>query len=94
MTAPYNEYAFPVPASFETTGQQGMTLRDWFAGMVANGLMPHEHRLGNAKTLAQISYLIADALCEARNQKCELARKVDAFGIALTELEGAIAGKP
>lgn len=61
--------AFPGP---DSTGyvDQGMTLRDWFAGMALQGLLglvnprvSYEH---GTKTVARDAYMFADAMLAAR----------------------------
>lgn len=39
MSAVNNPQAFPVPNDANVNGQEGMTLRDWFAGQALNGLL-------------------------------------------------------
>ncbi len=70
-------YAFPIPAFNDPAGnlvwpQEGMTLRDWFAGNAIAGIMqfdatgldvPH-----TVKRRAERAYFLADAMLEARNQ--------------------------
>lgn len=62
--------AFPYrPAD---VGCEGMTLRDWFAGMALQGRAhrfdhPHQHR----ELLARDCYEIADAMLTERNRKEE-----------------------
>ena len=61
--------AFPLATSSgSNTSVNGMTLRDWFAGMALQGQAhrfahPHEHR----ELLASDCYEIADAMLAARN---------------------------
>lgn len=80
MRTPRNFPAFPRSAS-ETpnygasTEQDGMTLRDWFAGQALMGLMansdlPDLFKKGFAPhKAAEISYAVADAMLEARDQR-------------------------
>lgn len=58
-------FAFPVPA--ETYGLNGMTLRDWFAGMVLIGLV--ERRAGPISVVAEVAYEVADAMLKERNKE-------------------------
>ena len=58
------------------TGQEGMSLRDWFAGKVIQGIMAtnpvDSTDLGKenlAKVLTQHSYMIADAMLAERKKK-------------------------
>ena len=68
------EPAFPTFESFEsdatrTPGIQhlGMTLRDWFAGMIASGTLsnPNVKKVSNTD-FAKSCYGMADAMLEAR----------------------------
>jgi hypothetical protein len=66
--------AFPGPAMGETTSgrilnYEGMTLRDWFAGQIINGLCadPTNHKLFDDEfDAAKNAYIIADAMIAAR----------------------------
>lgn len=61
--------AFPVLDSNLNDGRHGMSLRDWFAGMVASGLVSRHPgpSLARRDGIAQDSYKIADAMLEVRN---------------------------
>lgn len=71
------------PPAFPCTGegyanpyytQYGMTLRDWFAGQVANGMAAFSGTQGagyGPGDIAIRSYDIADAMLEVRKQKEE-----------------------
>ena len=73
--------AFPRPASQEhgesaaIPAQEGMSLRDWFAGMICNGLVAATAHTeakdfvepGAAEVLGQFSYYMADRMLEARD---------------------------
>lgn len=72
-----SNFAFPVSNEAEVNGQQGMTLRDWFAGRIAAGLCsaadsngmwtaPIEH--GQAVIVAERAYAVADALLAERTK--------------------------
>ena len=73
-----NPKAFPLP-HFEQNGkvfyQDGMTLRDWFAGQALTSTMRlvtgHESEPGEgmAQTFARRAYELADAMLEARKAK-------------------------
>ena len=57
-------FAFPVPNDANTNGQEGMTLRDWFAGQALAGLiaqcnMPDE-------VYARMAYTLADTMLQQR----------------------------
>ena len=64
--------AFPVPDCHHANGQvqyghNGMTLRDFFAGLAMNGMVadpPTE--TGAAQDCAELAYLIADEMLAAR----------------------------
>jgi len=71
--------AFPVPSvgtgdprDGMTTGSDGMTLRDWFAGQAAAAMIGGSlsarisTSAGDAATLATASYRLADAMIRAR----------------------------
>jgi hypothetical protein len=65
-----NPWAFPVPNSANTNGEEGMTLRDYFAGQVLAGWMcdpsanPYEDAARNH--IAEHCYRLADAMLRAR----------------------------
>lgn len=69
--------AFPAPMSYspETgplAGQTGMSLRDWFAGQVANGMAAHSGTAGisyGPHDIAGRSYAVADAMLKARAEE-------------------------
>lgn len=79
-----NIYAFPVPASKienmrgddynGTQGQEGMTLRDYFAAKAMQGHMASEYGvmvqcpLRDVEALAKVFYGIADAMIKAREE--------------------------
>jgi hypothetical protein len=64
--------AFPMPASEHSQGghfeQEGMSLRDWFAGQALIGLMEYAtiEQPGNAAALAKFAYDHADAMLAVR----------------------------
>jgi hypothetical protein len=72
--------AFPNPSEVFVIPQNGMSLRDWFAGRALQGQMTNseaylaamEVTSGNvnevARALAQASYVLADAMLAARLQ--------------------------
>lgn len=51
-----------------TLWDQGMSLRDWFAGQALNGLLSDHTMTGNYEQFADCAYLYADAMLKARNQ--------------------------
>ena len=53
------------PAQFFDERATGMTLRDYFAAKAMQGLLPNYG--WNDETLAKMSYEVADAMLEARN---------------------------
>ena len=70
MSAPENNAAFPRPSANGWPAQDGMTLRDWFAGQAINATIaavletnppgkPHEN-------VAMLVYQLADAMLAAR----------------------------
>ena len=72
--------AFPRPASTSNHGfpyaeQDGMSLRDWFAGQVIVGMAaadpegPSMRPQDAAQIMAQGAYQLADAMLEARNSE-------------------------
>jgi hypothetical protein len=68
--------AFPLPMGSETTeGNQGMSLRDYFAGQAIIGLVGHGNNVKAsnydptatiADVVADQAYFIADAMLQAR----------------------------
>jgi len=48
--------------------QDGMSLRDWFAGQAVVGLLAQTDKALPADTFAQNAYTVADAMLEARKQ--------------------------
>lgn len=57
--------AFPQPINPREQGR-GMTLRDYFAAKAMQGLLASEVNAG-LKAFAKQSYVMADAMMEARN---------------------------
>ena len=66
--------AFPAPAlnqgrAFEQSATQGMTLRDWFAGMALQGLVPADDSMASRGVYAndaRHAYGLADAMLAER----------------------------
>ena len=58
--------AFARPGSEASYSQEGMSLRDWFAGQALAGLMAHPTAEFTAKGGAAIAYEFADAMLRAR----------------------------
>jgi hypothetical protein len=66
-----DDYAFPSGSETHSSGRRGMTLRDWFAGQAAAGMLlavHHEQHGENAKSVAETAYRIADAMLVARSR--------------------------
>ena len=67
MDFDYNPAAFPLPAvSGYHFSNEGMTLRDWFAGQALAGLL-HPGYEANSLDAPAHAYRIADAMLEERN---------------------------
>lgn len=61
--------AFPVPESEKYYGQDGMTLRDYFAAHVMQGLIAVDRvDPEHWKTAAHTAYVAADYMLEAREK--------------------------
>jgi len=59
--------AFPMVIPENCAGyEDGMTLRDYFAGQVLNGLFSGNNAGGSIDDLAERAYIYADAMLEAR----------------------------
>ncbi len=72
-----NIMAFPVPPSEHHTGSDGMSLRDYFAGKAMEGLLKTKdalHLLNDEPehplwvNVAESCYMLADAMCKARDK--------------------------
>lgn len=68
---PYTESnppAFPTTMPLDGWGDpnQGMTLRDWFAGQYVSGILSGGAAFDTPKRIADEAYEIADAMMEAR----------------------------
>lgn len=67
-------HGYPVSQLATTHGDEGMTLRDWFAGMILSGLTGHPNAFAAASianrqyqaNLSRCVYAMADALLVAR----------------------------
>ena len=64
MSDGYEYMAFPA-GKFQ---EQGMTLRDYFAGQALAGYMASENTDSTLATIAEWSYRAADAMLEAREK--------------------------
>jgi uncharacterized protein YodC (DUF2158 family) len=61
--------AFPV-STIDGFRQDGMDLRDWFAGMVLQGIASHsDYHETTFNSVAEHCYLQADAMLAARGEK-------------------------
>lgn len=67
MTSIDGGAAFPV-ATIDGFSQDGMSLRDWFAGQALAGMMAR-HGITSPDDVAQASYRIADAMIAARQER-------------------------
>lgn len=62
-------YANPIPG-LTLMGENGLTKREWMAGMIAAGLVCEGERFRNEKKIAEAAVRIADAVInECRNDK-------------------------
>jgi hypothetical protein len=61
--------AFPmaVPENWASY-QDGMTLRDYFAGQIINGLLSGNGSGGSLRELSDRAYIFADIMLEARGE--------------------------
>jgi len=66
---PSNPPAFPNPR-WEGWGspEEGMTLRDYFAAKAMQAILSNPEYTGEDAALAAQSYMVADAMLEARSQ--------------------------
>ena len=61
--------AFPIAIPANCDGyEDGMTLRDYFAGQVLNGLFAGNNTGGPIDALAERAYIYADAMLEERDK--------------------------
>lgn len=66
--------AFPRPEAFDPTNggslpqQDGMSLRDWFAGKAMQGLISSEPNSFNTAIMVRDAYIIADCMIEEREK--------------------------
>lgn len=66
--------AFPVPNDANTNGQEGMSLRDWFAGQALAGVWAgresdfHQVKYPGAIDIARAAYMVSDAMIAARKE--------------------------
>jgi hypothetical protein len=62
-----NPWAFPVPNSANMNGEEGMTLRDYFAAKAMAALLS-DYSLDEVSLLATDAYKIADAMLAERTE--------------------------
>ena len=62
-----NAFPIAIPAGCEGY-EDGMTLRDWFAGQVLNGLFAGNNTGGPIDALAERAYIYADAMLDERGE--------------------------
>lgn len=60
-----NAFPIAIPAGCEGY-EDGMTLRDWFAGHIINGMFAGDNLSGSVDAIAERAYLYADAMLDAR----------------------------
>jgi hypothetical protein len=64
------EYAFPIPVHTEDGHylytEDGMTLRDYFAGQALAGILSNNSAYSDPETHARLAYSHADAMLKAR----------------------------
>jgi hypothetical protein len=67
MSGPSNPPAFPVAAPMNFEGlNEGMTLRDWFAGQALVSLGKHD--ISSSDYVAEHAYTLADAMLAHRER--------------------------
>jgi len=61
--------AFPmaVPQDWDSY-QDGMTLRDYFAGQIVNGLLSGNHSFATVRDLAEMAYHYSEIMIEVRGE--------------------------
>ena len=57
--------------AFPCLGDDGMTLRDWFAGMALSGMTHKDMGTYDIKAAVEQSYTIADMMMEERGKHAE-----------------------
>lgn len=67
MNTQINDGGPAFPKSDRNTGSDGMTLRDWFAGMALPGLVLSFDSSSVVVDVADIAYQYADAMLKARS---------------------------
>jgi hypothetical protein len=60
-------YMHKHPTSGQTTESEGMDLRDWFAGIVLQGLLASDVH-SSVETFVKQSYRVADAMMKQRKE--------------------------
>lgn len=63
--------AFPIKGPLMTCDEQGVTLRDWFAGLAMQGMLAcgEQHDANTSSVLSEDAYKIADTMLKAREAK-------------------------
>lgn len=56
------------PSEYDQEPQDGMSLRDWFAGQALAGMQTFDCNNGTAETQALAAYRYADAMLKAREE--------------------------
>lgn len=64
-------WAFPMADTDKTYGTNGMSLRDYFAAMVMQGVLAGDMPFKNNNHLAEIAYAAADAMLRERARATE-----------------------
>lgn len=65
MAKPKSAPAYPRPASQDEFAQDGMTLRQWYAGRAMQGILSSSsNRGGNKRIIAEAAFKMADAMLE------------------------------
>ena len=66
MNAPENPAAFPVAWHDGSAPDQGMTLRDWFAGLWISGCLAEGQKFKSPEMVAEEAFSVADAMLAER----------------------------
>jgi hypothetical protein len=68
MTKIRNPEAFPLTNDYF---RGGMSLRDYFASAVITGLIANPKNSGEADIVAEVAYMVADAMLKVRESKTD-----------------------
>ena len=63
-----DETAFPVAIGQTAADMKGLSMRDWFAGKVIQGIYADSEMRGDCAKFAQMAYKQADAMMEVRKE--------------------------